>query len=73
MRITRILLAVLVVMIAALYISGFKDDSELLEQKQYCKMVHLYKQYPGASVGWPDYEERFDLDCNPDGTIKERK
>lgn len=73
MRTTRIVLAVLVVVIAALYISGFKDDSELLEQKQYCEMVHLYKQYPGTGVGWPDYEERFDLDCNPDGTIKERK
>ena len=73
MRTTRILLAVLVVMIAAMFTGGFKDDAEVLEQKQYCEMVHLYKQYPGASVGWPDYENRFDLDCNPDGTIKERQ
>ena len=71
MRTTRIALVVLAALIAALYISGFKDDSELLEQKQYCKMVHLYKQYPGASVGWPDYNNRFELDCNVDGTLKE--
>jgi hypothetical protein len=38
------------------------EDSIQADQT-YCKMVKDYKASDGA-IGWPDYESRYDRDCN---------
>lgn len=64
-----VVLTVLALIGAAAAIGGFKDDALMLEQKQYCQMVHQYKQTDG-NYGWPDYDKAYDTSCNTDGSVK---
>lgn len=66
--IVYLVLLALAFIIAASMITGFRDDSLELQQKQYCELVRLHQQ--DDSLGWPDYKNRFDKDCNPDGSVK---
>ena len=64
-------LTVVFLILAAMAISGFKDDALAMQDRQYCDLVALHKQNP--DLGWPDFDKRFERDCNADGTVKEVK
>jgi hypothetical protein len=64
-----VVLTVVALLLAAAAIGGFRDDTLLLEQKQYCQMVYQWKQ-SGGEVGWPDYDKAYDVACNANGTVK---
>lgn len=66
-----LVLVVVMVILACMAIAGFRDDAVLMEQQQYCRMVHDWKQ-SGGEVGWPDYDNAYDTSCNADGSVKEQ-
>lgn len=60
-RPTAVLLALAV--ISMLMLAGWLEKTQLeVEQRQYCRMVKMFKDSGGA-VGWPDYKESYDLEC----------
>ena len=63
--------ALVVLVVAALALSGLKDDSLAIEQTQYCRMVHMHKSDP--SLGWPDFNKTYDQYCTTGGNVKEAK
>lgn len=66
-----VVLAVLFLVLGVLEVAGIKDRTLELEQASYCRMVALHKQNP--ELGWPDYAESADAECNEDGTVKEQR
>lgn len=64
-----VILTVVALLIAAATIGGFKDDALMIEQAQYCRMVHMHQQ-SGGEVGWPDYDKAYATSCNANGTVK---
>lgn len=67
-----VILTVVALLAAAAAIGGFKDDALVLEQAQYCRMVHMHQQ-SGGEVGWPDYDNAYDTACNDNGTVKRER
>jgi len=67
-----VVLTVVALLAAAAIIGGFKDDALVLEQAQYCRMVHMYEQ-SGGEVGWPDYDKAYATACNANGTVKQER
>ena len=63
-----VILVIVFIILGSMGVSGFKDDSLALQERQYCSLVALHRDNP--DIGWPDYEHRFDRDCNADGTVK---
>ena len=59
------------VVVAVLVVGKFDRDAQRMEQRQYCDMVALGKQDP--DLGWPDFRNVFDAQCNEDGSVKEAK
>lgn len=54
----------LILLILGLGWVGNMDLEDAIRADQtYCKMVKDYKTSDGA-IGWPDYESRYDRDCN---------
>ena len=62
-------MALVVLVLAVVALSGLKDDSLAIEQAQYCRMVHMHKSDP--NLGWPDFNNTYDQYCTTGGTVKE--
>lgn len=43
-------------------------QDQLMEMRQYCQMVHMWRQ-SGGEVGWPDYAEAYAQQCDG-GTVR---
>lgn len=61
-----LLLGVCLAMLALGYVENTFPDRT---QEQYCRMVHDYRTSDGV-IGWPDYDNRFDADCTPEGEVR---